>query len=368
MMMISWHFPILLLLFHHHHTLFVFLALQPSSAFTILKPPSNDYYKHKRQGLPITSTSILFDAITNQPRRKCNGWHHGMIDIVPTIYSFHHSTCHRRMMAYRDEECSLDNNNDSEQEIYDCLLEAGYTDVTTTTTSESSASDIASATTSSSLQHVIITKVFVAELETLRHNFPSYETSYDMGSNMIKYNKRKKQLQQSSSQLSSDVKNTHIANMEYNHLVDDQEMVLVDTVRIPGMSSISRAFVRAGPRKQLHFNPQNVTAAIVTCGGLCPGLNAVIRELVHSLYYMYDIHAVYGIQGGFHGFHNNENLPPILLTNDMVENIHHDGGTILKSARGGFDNHTIIDFIKSYDIQQLYIIGGDGSHRVRMPK
>jgi 6-phosphofructokinase 1 len=138
------------------------------------------------------------------------------------------------------------------------------------------------------------------------------------------------------------------------------------------MSSISRAFIRGGPRKQLHFNPTTLQAAIVTCGGLCPRLNAIIRELVHSLYYMYDIQNVYGIQGGFHGFHYNTDtktnldLQPIVLTNEMVANIHHDGGTILKSSRGGFDSNVILNFIQSYHIQQLYIIGGDGTHRVRM--
>ena len=66
--------------------------------------------------------------------------------------------------------------------------------------------------------------------------------------------------------------------------------------------------------------------------------------------------------GGFNGFHSDE-LPPIHLTNDLVENIHHEGGTILRSSRGGFDMEKILKFMQDNDIQQLFVIGGDGTHR-----
>ena len=158
--------------------------------------------------------------------------------------------------------------------------------------------------------------------------------------------------------------NTHVANMEYNTLVGEDDVVLVDVVRKPGMSSVSRAFPAAGPRKFLHFDPSTVNAAIVTCGGLCPGLNNVIRELVHSLYYLYGAKTVYGVRGGFNGFRgDNPDYDPVVLTNELVENIHHEGGTVLRSSRGGFDIDKIIDFLTSRDISQLYIIGGDGTHR-----
>jgi 6-phosphofructokinase 1 len=215
---------------------------------------------------------------------------------------------------------------------------------------------------------VIINQVFVAQVESLRDSFESYEEEDEEGSNKIRFNKRKRRGEhvlwrnQTDEDTTSEALNSHVANMEYNQIIEDDEVVLLDAVRKPGLPSVSRAFLRAGPRKVLHFDPQNVNAAIVTCGGLCPGLNNVIRELVHSLYYLYDANAVYGIMGGFNGFHDPQ-FEPVLLTNDMVANIHHDGGTILRSSRGGFEIDKILDFLKSKKINQLYIIGGDGTHR-----
>jgi len=123
--------------------------------------------------------------------------------------------------------------------------------------------------------------------------------------------------------------------------------------------------MRAGPRKHLHFDPKHVNAAIVTCGGLCPGLNNVIREITKSLHQLYGIEGkVYGIQGGFRGFYDPAtHLQPIILTPELVENIHYQGGTVLGSSRGGFDLDKILDFLKRKKINQLYVIGGDGTHR-----
>ena len=91
----------------------------------------------------------------------------------------------------------------------------------------------------------------------------------------------------------------------------------------------------------MHFDPADVSAAIVTCGGLCPGLNNVIREIVKTLKQLYGIHGtVYGIQGGYRGFSDFESYPPIEITPEMVQNIHHEGGTVLGSSRGGFDVST----------------------------
>jgi 6-phosphofructokinase 1 len=109
-----------------------------------------------------------------------------------------------------------------------------------------------------------------------------------------------------------------------------------------------------------HHSPLNCSCCFIFHHSR--GLNNVIRELVHSLYYLYGAKQVYGITGGFHGFHKDE-FKPIKLTNAMVENIHHEGGTVLRSSRGGFDIDKILDFLVAKDISQLYVIGGDGTHR-----
>jgi 6-phosphofructokinase 1 len=213
-----------------------------------------------------------------------------------------------------------------------------------------------------------ITKVFTAQVESLRDSFPSYEDpSTASGTNLIKYHTRQKRsghhLHCRDPVCQDD--NSHVANMEYSELVDDDAVVLVDTIRKPGMESISRAFPSAGPRKYLHFNPSKVNAAIVTCGGLCPGLNNVIRELVHALFYLYGVNEVLGIKGGYNGFkkQTNPDFDPVKLTPELVENIHHEGGTILRTSRGGFDIEKIVEFLESHKISQLYVIGGDGTHR-----
>lgn len=149
----------------------------------------------------------------------------------------------------------------------------------------------------------------------------------------------------------------------YNKLMGLNECILADLVRKPDSISQSKAYVRAGPRRELHFDPQHVSAAIVTCGGLCPGLNNVIREITCSLVNMYGIKGkIWGICGGYKGFHDS-NFEPILLTRELVEDIHHQGGTVLRSSRGGFDLEKILGFIKKNGISQLYVIGGDGTHR-----
>ena len=102
----------------------------------------------------------------------------------------------------------------------------------------------------------------------------------------------------------------------YNVLMEKKECVLGDIVRKPEGSTTAFAYSRAGPRPHLHFNPKTVNAAIVTCGGLCPGLNNVIREITNSLIRLYGIEGkVYGIIGGYKGFYA---LEPVLSTPDIL--------------------------------------------------
>ncbi|CAJ2676315.1 ATP-dependent 6-phosphofructokinase 3-like [Trifolium pratense] len=119
-------------------------------------------------------------------------------------------------------------------------------------------------------------------------------------------------------------------------------------------------FRRAGPRQRVYFESDEVQAAIVTCGGLCPGLNTVIRELVCGLYHMYGVKKVLGISGGYKGFYAHNTIQ---LTPKTVNDIHKRGGTILGSSRGGHDTIKIVDSIQDRGINQVYIIGGDGTQR-----
>jgi len=134
-------------------------------------------------------------------------------------------------------------------------------------------------------------------------------------------------------------------------------------VRKPNMQTYTHAYVRAGPRAKLHFDPKTVNAAIITCGGLCPGLNNVIREIGCTLCQAYGTNGtVYGLTGGYRGFYDPA-YRPIELTPELVQNIHHEGGTVLGSSRGGFDLEKTLSFLEAKKISQLFVIGGDGTHR-----
>jgi 6-phosphofructokinase 1 len=122
-------------------------------------------------------------------------------------------------------------------------------------------------------------------------------------------------------------------------------------------------FLKGGPRKDIYFNPDEVKAAIVTCGGLCPGLNTVIREVVMSLWYNYEVKEIYGIKWGYKGFYTDVDTNWLKLKPKDVSDIHKQGGTFLGSSRGGFDGEKIINSLLERGISQVYIIGGDGTHR-----
>ena len=110
------------------------------------------------------------------------------------------------------------------------------------------------------------------------------------------------------------------------------------------------------------FKPEEIRAAIVTCGGLCPGLNAVIKSLVECLSYEYGAKEIWGIRWGYRGFYEKDEYW-IKLDPAGVKGIQNEGGTVLGSSRGGFDGPKIIAALKKRGINQLYLIGGDGTHR-----
>ena len=122
-------------------------------------------------------------------------------------------------------------------------------------------------------------------------------------------------------------------------------------------------FETAGPRHRLFFAPAETRAAIVTCGGLCPGLNNVIRSVTRELLRGYEASSVLGIRGGYRGLDPSRGKPPIMLTDDLVEDIHKEGGTLLGTSRGPVDIGVAVDFLMHHHINMLFTVGGDGTQR-----
>jgi len=152
-----------------------------------------------------------------------------------------------------------------------------------------------------------------------------------------------------------------------DHYVEDGDVVLYDDT----LSNVVKrgvpigelpGFEPAGPRLKIFFDPSKTRAGIVTCGGLCPGLNNVIRGLTLELV-RYGVKKVYGFRNGFAGFIAKYGHEAMELTPQVVENIHEMGGTILASSRGKQDAVEIVDCLENMGIKILFVIGGDGSMR-----
>ncbi|MFO0908778.1 MAG: ATP-dependent 6-phosphofructokinase [Isosphaeraceae bacterium] len=122
-------------------------------------------------------------------------------------------------------------------------------------------------------------------------------------------------------------------------------------------------FEKAGPRDRIFFDPARTRAAVVTCGGLSPGLNSVIRSLYLELHHNYGVREVLGIRQGYRGLNPREGLPPIPLTCELVDDIHKEGGTILASSRGEQDVGVMVDYLVNSGIDILFCVGGDGTQR-----
>ena len=123
------------------------------------------------------------------------------------------------------------------------------------------------------------------------------------------------------------------------------------------------AFEKAGARERIFFDPDKTKAAIVTCGGLCPGINNVIRTLVFELHYRYGVRTTLGIRYGYRGFIPKYGHEPLTLTPENVADIHERGGSLLSSSRGGQDPKEIVDYLQRKGINLLFAIGGDGTLR-----
>ncbi len=122
-------------------------------------------------------------------------------------------------------------------------------------------------------------------------------------------------------------------------------------------------FEKAGPREKIFFEPSKIRAAIVTCGGLCPGLNNVIRSVFLSLHHGYGVREVFGIRYGYQGLNPAIGEAPILLDADMVDHIHQFGGSIIGASRGDQPIPLMVDFLVKNNISILFTVGGDGTQR-----
>lgn len=143
-----------------------------------------------------------------------------------------------------------------------------------------------------------------------------------------------------------------------------------DTVTIPyylksdsDPSTRELAFESAGPRKMIYFRPEEVTAGIMTCGGLCPGLNDAIRSIVMQLFYKYRVRKMLGIRYGQKGLDPSLGHKLLHLTPDIVKNIHVRGGSVLGTSRGSVDPEIMVDTLESHGINVLFCLGGDGTQK-----
>src|SRR5262249_41477962 len=122
-------------------------------------------------------------------------------------------------------------------------------------------------------------------------------------------------------------------------------------------------FELAGARKNLFFDPPENRAGIVTCGGLCPGLNDVIRSLFFEMHYAYGVRGGLGFRWGYQGVDPGDRAEPGVLTHEMVDRIHLQAGTILGTSRGPVDKARAVENLIRRRINILFTIGGDGTQR-----
>jgi 6-phosphofructokinase 1 len=153
------------------------------------------------------------------------------------------------------------------------------------------------------------------------------------------------------------------------HHVGEADRVLLDDrssrVTEAGAAGLAAlpTFELAGPRDRIFFDPATLRAGIVTCGGLCPGINNVVRGLVLELTHAYSVREILGFRYGFEGLVPRFGHEPLRLGPAMVGSVHQQGGTILGTSRGGQDPGEMVDELERLGIGALFVIGGDGTLR-----
>ena len=150
--------------------------------------------------------------------------------------------------------------------------------------------------------------------------------------------------------------------------VSDEERVLYDAdlEKVKSLfqgGKMPPTLEMGGPRERIYFDPSKLKCGIVTCGGLCPGLNDVIRAIVMSLFHHYGVRTVFGFRYGYEGLSHQYGDAPLELTPEEVADIHEKGGTILGSSRGDQDVSDMVDTLERMNVGILFTIGGDGTLR-----
>ena len=168
--------------------------------------------------------------------------------------------------------------------------------------------------------------------------------------------------------ISSLGKPIHKSPCDGRDFVDDSERIAFSSQVKNIVSQMKSAqtfpsFEKAGPRARIFHSLKNTRAAIVTCGGLCPGLNNVIKGLVNVLKNEYGITNVLGVRYGYKGITSGSAHDPLLLNTELVKEIHNQGGTILGSSRGNQDAVEMVDKLMEWNVNLLFTIGGDGTLR-----
>ncbi len=166
--------------------------------------------------------------------------------------------------------------------------------------------------------------------------------------------------------ITSPIKRVTRSTQRRHSFISDDSRIIVDVRTEYIQESVDTceallSFEQAGPREKIYFDPSKLKCAIVTCGGLCPGLNDIIRAVVLELYHIYHVKTIYGIQHGLQGFVPEYGHDILDLTPDTVAGIQDMGGTILGSSRGSQDIGVVVDCLERMSVGILFMVGGDGT-------
>ncbi|MFO0661735.1 MAG: ATP-dependent 6-phosphofructokinase [Polyangiaceae bacterium] len=150
---------------------------------------------------------------------------------------------------------------------------------------------------------------------------------------------------------------------EGSSFIHDDARVLIDDAATSGTFNAALSFERAGPRERLFFDAAKTRVGVVTCGGLCPGLNNVVRAIVLELFHLHGIREILGFRFGFEGLVKELGETPIPLGPEEVRNLHTKGGSWLGLGRGRQDVGKMVDGLVEHFLDILFVVGGDGSLR-----